>query len=103
MVTHFINRLTKTQYTILVSAVMVLSIFGIDYLADLLLPSSKIPFGPISMLLMIVPITRIRRAGRPKEFEAYTLKTRLITITALVLLSAFALIASDYVMLSFAK
>jgi hypothetical protein len=103
MVANFVNRLTKTQYNILLSGIMVLSIFGVDYVTDLFLPNSKIPFGPISMLLMIVPITRIRKAGKPEEFEAYTFKRRLITITALVMLSAFAIIASDYVMLSFAK
>jgi hypothetical protein len=88
---------------ILVSAVMVLSIFGVDYLADLLLPSSKIPFGPISMLLMIVPITRIRRAGRPEEFQSYSIKRRLITITALLIFSTIAFTVVDYILFYLVK
>lgn len=103
MLNTFIISLTKTQYMIFLTGVIVLSIFGVDYLADLAMPHSRIPFGPISMLLMVVPITRIRKNGRPEEFKPYTLKRFLVTATLLVGFALLVLVASDYIMLGLIK
>lgn len=96
MVANFVNRLTKTQYNILICALTILGYFLIDSLLSMVLPHSKIPVIALAMVLFALPIVQIRKKGRPEEFKPYTLKRRIITASVFGLIAFITVLTSDF-------
>ncbi len=105
MVTHFINHLTKVQFTILIVVIVLLGYFGLEYLAisDSGKPHSTLPSVVIAIVLFSTPLLIIRKKGRPEEFQSYSIKRRLITITALLIFSTIAFTVVDYILFYLVK